>query len=87
MTWSFLHFITPYSLKLEHKIGSAAFSPSATPTAALAVSSLAEEASVNRLGSGSGFLKGGTRVLRVTQGGEIGRGEVKDEKKKSINWM
>ena len=40
-----------------------------------------------QLGSGSGFLKGGTRVLRVTQGGEIGRGEVKDEKKKSINWM
>ena len=58
-----------------------------TPTAALAVSSLAEEASVNRLGSGSGFLKGGERVLRVTQDGEIGRGEVKDEKKKSINWM
>ena len=57
-----------------------------TPTAALAVSSLAEEASVKRLGSGSGFLKEGTRVPRVTKGGEIGRGEVMDEKKSSIYW-
>ena len=54
--------------------------PPATPTAALAVSSLAEEASVNHQESGSGFLKGGERDLRVTQGGEIGRGEVKDGK-------
>ena len=39
-----IDFITSLQVKLEHKIASAAFSPSATPTAALAVSSLAEEA-------------------------------------------
>ena len=48
------------------------------------MSSLAEEASVNRQESGSGFLKVGERVPRVTQGGEIGRGEVMDEKRTNV---